>query len=181
MIANAIRFPITTISTRFRNTSFWKIMELEEEKEKEAKDKEFTYQNLITKNPKIETPNIHYWQTSNNLNSKLINQGNLSPIIIINQPPIVLILEPILLQPLQQPIQPPLQQPQQPLQQPQPQQLNLDPMAYTSIVKLEKFTGKEDDAQIWLNDIEKAITVNRWNDARALQAIPYFLQDTANS
>ncbi|KAG9293072.1 hypothetical protein G9A89_016434 [Geosiphon pyriformis] len=29
--------------------------------------------------------------------------------------------------------------------------------------------------------MEKAITANGWNNARAIQAIPYFLQDTANS
>ncbi|KAG9304599.1 hypothetical protein G9A89_020163 [Geosiphon pyriformis] len=53
-------------------------------------------------------------------------------------------------------------------------------MAYASITKIEKFTGKENDAQIWLNDIEKAITANGYNDNRALQTIPYFLQNTAN-
>ncbi|KAG9299790.1 hypothetical protein G9A89_013150 [Geosiphon pyriformis] len=53
-------------------------------------------------------------------------------------------------------------------------------MAYAPIAKLEKFTGKEDDAQAWLNDIEKVIVANGWNDTRAMQAIPYFLQDTAN-
>ncbi|KAG9288489.1 hypothetical protein G9A89_015695 [Geosiphon pyriformis] len=31
-------------------------------------------------------------------------------------------------------------------------------MAYAPIAKLEKFTGEEDDTQIWLNNIEKAIT-----------------------
>ncbi|KAG9301806.1 hypothetical protein G9A89_003193 [Geosiphon pyriformis] len=41
--------------------------------------------------------------------------------------------------------------------------------------------SKEDNAQIWLNNIKKAITTNGWNDARALQAIFYFLQNTANS
>ncbi|KAG9303499.1 hypothetical protein G9A89_018395 [Geosiphon pyriformis] len=54
-------------------------------------------------------------------------------------------------------------------------------MAYAPIAKLEKFTNKEDDTQIWLNDVKKAIAVNRWNDQRALQAIPYFLQNTTNS
>ncbi|KAG9295042.1 hypothetical protein G9A89_017836 [Geosiphon pyriformis] len=54
-------------------------------------------------------------------------------------------------------------------------------MAYTPIAKLKKFTGKKNDAQIWLNNIEKAITANGINDTKALQAIPYFLQDTANS
>ncbi|KAG9298660.1 hypothetical protein G9A89_012728 [Geosiphon pyriformis] len=32
----------------------------------------------------------------------------------------------------------------------------------------------------WINDIAKAITINNWDDARALQVIPYFLQDTTN-
>ncbi|KAG9303707.1 hypothetical protein G9A89_018604 [Geosiphon pyriformis] len=49
---------------------------------------------------------------------------------------------------------------QQPLQQP-----NLDPIAYAPIAKLENFTSKEDDAQVWLNDMEKTITANEWNDA----------------
>ncbi|KAG9286734.1 hypothetical protein G9A89_012284 [Geosiphon pyriformis] len=47
-------------------------------------------------------------------------------------------------------------------------------MAYTPIAKLEKFTGKEDNTQ-------KAIAANGWNDTRAMQAIPYFLQNTVNS
>ncbi|KAG9289712.1 hypothetical protein G9A89_014447 [Geosiphon pyriformis] len=54
-------------------------------------------------------------------------------------------------------------------------------MAYAPIAKLDNFTGEENNIQIWLNDIEKAITANRWNNARAMQAIPYFLKDTANS
>ncbi|KAG9298287.1 hypothetical protein G9A89_002775 [Geosiphon pyriformis] len=54
-------------------------------------------------------------------------------------------------------------------------------MTYASIAKLVKFTNKKDDAQVWLNDIEKAIAANGWNNARAMQAIPYFLQSTANS
>ncbi|KAG9296127.1 hypothetical protein G9A89_011980 [Geosiphon pyriformis] len=54
-------------------------------------------------------------------------------------------------------------------------------MAYVPIMKLNKFTGKENNAQVWLNDVEKAITANEWNDARAIQAISYFLKDTANS
>ncbi|KAG9287480.1 hypothetical protein G9A89_023852 [Geosiphon pyriformis] len=133
----------------------------------------FTYQNLILENLEVETPNIKTQQTQNNPNPKAINQQNLSPIIIINQP-------------LIQPIQPPLQQFQQPLQQPQQQlqpsqqqQLNLDPIVYTLIVKLEKFTGKENNAQIWLNNVEKAITANKWNDARALQLA--FLQYFSNN
>ncbi|KAG9284014.1 hypothetical protein G9A89_022788 [Geosiphon pyriformis] len=71
--------------------------------------------------------------------------------------------------------------PQQQLQPPQQQQLNLDPMAYIPIAKLEKFISEEDDAQIWLNNVEKTIMTNGWNDAKALQAITYFLQDTTDS
>ncbi|KAG9300353.1 hypothetical protein G9A89_009977 [Geosiphon pyriformis] len=132
----------------------WEAVESEKEKE-ESEDQEFTYQHPITKNP----------------------EQNLPPVIIINQPPINPIAEPI-----QQPLQLPLQQPrqQQLLQQP-PQPPNLDPMVYAPIAKLDNFTGKEDDTQIWLNNIEKAITANGWNDARAMQAIPYFLKDTTNS
>ncbi|KAG9295213.1 hypothetical protein G9A89_006194 [Geosiphon pyriformis] len=66
---------------------------------------------------------------------------------------------------LEQPLQP-LQQPQQPLQllqqqlhQP-PQQQIIAPIAYALIIKLKKFTGKENDA--------KSIAANSWNDARAI-------------
>ncbi|KAG9299522.1 hypothetical protein G9A89_020693 [Geosiphon pyriformis] len=41
-------------------------------------------------------------------------------------------------------------------------------MIYAPIAILEKFTGKEDNTQVWLNDIEKAIVANEWNDARAI-------------
>ncbi|KAG9302633.1 hypothetical protein G9A89_007337 [Geosiphon pyriformis] len=54
-------------------------------------------------------------------------------------------------------------------------------MAYAPITKLDNFTGEEDDAQVWLNAIEKAITANGWNNAQAMQAIPYFFKDTADS
>ncbi|KAG9304659.1 hypothetical protein G9A89_021439 [Geosiphon pyriformis] len=54
------------------------------------------------------------------------------------------------------------------------------PMAFVSIAKLEKFTSKEDDTQIWINDVVKAITANNWNDTKIIQVIPYFLKDTAN-
>ncbi|KAG9303510.1 hypothetical protein G9A89_018406 [Geosiphon pyriformis] len=54
-------------------------------------------------------------------------------------------------------------------------------MAYAPIAKLKKFTSEEDNAQVWLNNMKKAIVANRWNDTRTMQAIPYFLQDTANS
>ncbi|KAG9283976.1 hypothetical protein G9A89_005483 [Geosiphon pyriformis] len=88
--------------------------------------------------------------------------------------------------PIAKPLQQPLQSPQQPFQQPQqqlqpPQQQNVDPMTYAPIAKLDNFTGKEDDAQVWLNDVEKAIAANGWNNVRAMQAIPYFLKNTADS
>ncbi|KAG9297998.1 hypothetical protein G9A89_018826 [Geosiphon pyriformis] len=53
-------------------------------------------------------------------------------------------------------------------------------MAYAPIAKIKKFTSEEDDAQVWLNNMEKAITANGWNNDRALQVILYFLQDTAD-
>ncbi|KAG9296710.1 hypothetical protein G9A89_001342 [Geosiphon pyriformis] len=43
------------------------------------------------------------------------------------------------------------------------------------------FTSEEDDAQVWLNNVEKAITANGWNNAQAMQSISYFLKDTADS
>ncbi|KAG9306734.1 hypothetical protein G9A89_004443 [Geosiphon pyriformis] len=114
--------------------------------------------------------------TLQNQNPEVINQY-LPPVIIINQPPVELI---------GQPIQTPNQQNQQPPPVPPQQQLQLLPqqqqqMAYAPIAKLDKFTGKEDDAQVWLNDVKKAIATNRWNDARAMQAIFYFLKDTVDS
>ncbi|KAG9288353.1 hypothetical protein G9A89_021384 [Geosiphon pyriformis] len=54
-------------------------------------------------------------------------------------------------------------------------------ITYAPIAKLEKFTGNEDKAQTWINDIAKAIVANNWDDARAFQVIPYFLQDTADA
>ncbi|KAG9286796.1 hypothetical protein G9A89_012346 [Geosiphon pyriformis] len=90
-------------------------------------------QSLNLENLEIETPNH---QRQNNLNPELIAK--------------------LIQQPFQLPPQQPVQQ--QPLQQP-PQPPNLDPMAYAPITKLDNFTGEEDDAQVWLNDIEKAITM----------------------
>ncbi|KAG9295767.1 hypothetical protein G9A89_008995 [Geosiphon pyriformis] len=163
----------------------------EEEEKKELKDQEFTYQNPITKNsevetlnlqtqqnlnlknPKIKTLNIQPPPNQNNQNPNLINQLDLLPVIVINSPPVELIGQPP--QQSHQQIQQPLVPFQQPLQP------NLDPMAYAPIAKLEKFTGKEDDAQAWINDIAKAITTNNWDDARTMQVIPYFLKDTTDS
>ncbi|KAG9295509.1 hypothetical protein G9A89_013538 [Geosiphon pyriformis] len=68
-------------------------------------------------------------------------------------------------EPIQQLLQLPPQQPvQQQLFQQPPQPHNLDPMAYAPIAKLDNFTGEENDAQVWLNDVEKAIAANGWND-----------------
>ncbi|KAG9301801.1 hypothetical protein G9A89_003188 [Geosiphon pyriformis] len=95
------------------------------ESEEESKDQEFTYQNPIPKNPTIETPNLQTQQhldlenpeiktlniqtpqNHNNSNPELINQPNLLPVIVINQP---------LIKPIIEPIKPP-QQPQQLFQQ----------------------------------------------------------------
>ncbi|KAG9287769.1 hypothetical protein G9A89_017364 [Geosiphon pyriformis] len=150
----------------FRISDLWEAVESEKEEEK-SKNQEFTYQHPITENleqqlenPEIKTPNIRMPPNQRNQKPELINQQNLRP-QLLQLPP-------------QQPGQ------QQLLQQP-PQPPNLDPIAYTPITKLDNFTGEEDDTQIWLNDVEKAITANGWNDAQAIQAIPYFLKDTANS
>ncbi|KAG9301867.1 hypothetical protein G9A89_004546 [Geosiphon pyriformis] len=181
-----------TATSAFGRFPFQKAVESEKKKE-ESEDQEFTYQHPITKNPEVETPNIQTQQqlknseietpniqtppNQKNQNPKLINQQNLPSVIVIDQLPINPVAE-LIQQLLQLPPQQPGQQQllQQPLQPP-----NLDPMAYAPIAKLNNFTGKEDDTQIWLNDVEKAITVNGWNDARAMQAIPYFLKDTTNS
>ncbi|KAG9303563.1 hypothetical protein G9A89_018459 [Geosiphon pyriformis] len=159
----------------FGITTPWELSE--EKKEEKSEDQEFTYQNPITENSEVETLNFQAQQSlnldnleietpnhqrQNNPNPELSNQQNLPLVIVINQPP----------------INPPPQQ--QPLQQP-PQQSNLDPMAYAPITKLDNFTGKEDNAQVWLNDVEKTITANRWNDVRTLQAIPYFLKNTTDA
>ncbi|KAG9290344.1 hypothetical protein G9A89_007075 [Geosiphon pyriformis] len=49
--------------------------------------------------------------------------------------------------------------------------INLSATAYVPIAKLNKFTGEEDNAQVWLNDVAKAITANNWDDARAILVI----------
>ncbi|KAG9286041.1 hypothetical protein G9A89_022718 [Geosiphon pyriformis] len=42
----------------FRISDPWEVMKSEEEEEEEAKNQEFTYQNLIAKNPEFEIPNL---------------------------------------------------------------------------------------------------------------------------
>ncbi|KAG9285019.1 hypothetical protein G9A89_009829 [Geosiphon pyriformis] len=144
----------------FRIINPWEPTELEEKKE-ESEDQEFTYQNLITKNPDIETQNFQTQQDQNLKNPEIKtppNQNNQNPDLINQQnlPPNIL--------------QPPIQQ----------QQL-IAPMAFALITKLEKFIGEEDDTQAWINNVTKAITANNWDNTRTIQVIPYFLKDTANS
>ncbi|KAG9299381.1 hypothetical protein G9A89_014030 [Geosiphon pyriformis] len=127
----------------FGISDLWEAAESEKEEE-ELEDQEFTYQHPITENLEVETPNFQTQQ--NNPNPELINQQNLPLVIVINQSPINPIAEPI-----QQPLQLPPQQP--PLQPP-----NLDLITYTAIAKLNNFTGKEDNIQVWLNDD----TANSW-------------------
>ncbi|KAG9299625.1 hypothetical protein G9A89_020796 [Geosiphon pyriformis] len=182
-ISSTDMFP-STVTSPFGQFSFqnfgisdpWEAAESEKEEE-ELQDQEFTYQHPITKNPEVETLNIQTWQqlenpenenlniqmppNQRNQNPELINQQNLPPVIVIDQLPINPIAEPI-----QQPLQLPPQQPgqQQLLQQP-PQPPNLDPIIYAPITKLDNFMGKENDTQIWLNNVEKTIAANGWNDA----------------
>ncbi|KAG9303016.1 hypothetical protein G9A89_006233 [Geosiphon pyriformis] len=172
-ISNAIltikQFPFQRIQLLLPQLDFGTITlwELSEEKEeKELEDQEFTYQNLILENLEFETPNVQ----THTAKSK-------PQIIIINQPPVEPIGQPIqiLNQQTQQPPPVPPQQQQQLLPQQQQQ------MAYASIAKLNKFTGKKDDTQVWLNNVEKAIAANGWNNARAMQVISYFLKNTADS
>ncbi|KAG9306861.1 hypothetical protein G9A89_005762 [Geosiphon pyriformis] len=173
--------PGSTIHITLPNTiaDSWEASESKEEKESE--NQEFTYQNLISENPEVETPNVQTPKNTNQenpeietpniqipwnqniLNSDLINQLNLSPNIVINQPPIEPIIEPIQLQSLQLPQQPQqllsLPQQQFQLQQP-PQQYIVAPIVYAPIAKIKKFTDKENNVQVWLNNIEKVITAN---------------------
>ncbi|KAG9289361.1 hypothetical protein G9A89_007922 [Geosiphon pyriformis] len=129
-------------------SDLWEVTKSEEEEEEETKDQEFTYQNPITKNLEFETPNLQTQQNLNPENPEIKTPNIQTPPTqdnqnsnLINQqnlPPVI-----------------------------PPQQSNLDPMVYTPIAKLDNFTGKENNAQIWLNDIEKAIVANGWNDEDA--------------
>ncbi|KAG9302466.1 hypothetical protein G9A89_006430 [Geosiphon pyriformis] len=150
---NIINTATTNMTMPLNRILFQKITD---SKEEESSNQEVNKQNLILEHSEIKTLVNQTPENQNNQNSNIINQ-HLSPVI-------------------QQ--QPQLLPQQQIQQQPQP---NLDPITYTPIAKLEKFTSEENDAQVWLNDVEKAIAVNGWNDARAMQAIPYFLQNTTNS
>ncbi|KAG9286102.1 hypothetical protein G9A89_022779 [Geosiphon pyriformis] len=156
---------VTSIFGQFTFQNFgisdlWEVTKSEEEEKKETEDQEFTYQNPITENPEFETLNLRNQQNLNSVNSEvetpniqtLPTQNNQNP-NLINQSNLPL-----------QPLQLLPQQNQQPLQQP-PQPPNLDPMAYAPIAKLDNFTSEENNAQ---------------NNARAMQAIPYFLKDTAD-
>ncbi|KAG9304399.1 hypothetical protein G9A89_019961 [Geosiphon pyriformis] len=159
----------TLLNTNFGISDPWEAAESEKEEE-ELENQKFTYKHSITenpevetlniqtqqqlKNPEIETPNIRMPPNQRNQNPELINQQNLPLVIVIDQPPINPVAK-LIQQPLQLSPQQPGQQQllQQPLQSP-----NLDPIAYTPIAKLDNFTGKEDDTQIWLNND----TTNSW-------------------
>ncbi|KAG9298929.1 hypothetical protein G9A89_015951 [Geosiphon pyriformis] len=92
----------------------WETAESEKEEE-ESENQEFTYQNPITESPEVETPEVETpnlqaqqnlnienskietqnQQRQNNPKPKLINQQNLSLIIVIDQLPINPVAEPI--------------------------------------------------------------------------------------
>ncbi|KAG9297098.1 hypothetical protein G9A89_019379 [Geosiphon pyriformis] len=105
------------------------------------------------KNPEIETPNF---QTQSNLDNSENDTPNIQTPPNQNNPNSKVINQHLPLS-----IQPPNQQNQQlpPQQQ----------MAYAPIMKLNKFNGEENDAQVWLNNMAKAITANNWDDARVIQ------------
>ncbi|KAG9303404.1 hypothetical protein G9A89_013730 [Geosiphon pyriformis] len=44
-------------------------------------------------------------------------------------------------------------------------------MAYAPIAKLEKFTGKENNTQVWLNDIEKAIFLRYFSNNNSINRL----------
>ena len=50
------------------------------------------------------------------------------------------------------------------------------------IAKIRSFSGDEEDEdpQQWIEDLEKAINANGWNQKRALSIIPFYLKGTAN-
>ncbi|KAG9306874.1 hypothetical protein G9A89_002543 [Geosiphon pyriformis] len=125
----------------------WEVMESEKEEEEETEDQKFTYQNLITENPEFETPNLQNQQNLNLVNSEVETLNIQTPPTQDNQNPNLI---------------------NQPNLPPPPQPPNLDPMAYAPITKLDNFTSKEDDTQVWLNDVKKAIIVNGWNDTQAI-------------
>ncbi|KAG9307413.1 hypothetical protein G9A89_017242 [Geosiphon pyriformis] len=135
-VIRTIQFWSPLFQPDFGITSSWEITESEgkqeEKEEEESENQEFVYQNPILENSEIETPNIQTPPNLNNPNPELINQQNLPPVIP------------------QQLLQPSAQQQQQP---------NLDPIAYAPIAKLDNFISKENDTQVWLNDVEKAINL----------------------
>ncbi|KAG9306335.1 hypothetical protein G9A89_018218 [Geosiphon pyriformis] len=116
----------------FRAISPW---EITDSKEEESSNQEVNKQNPIIEHSEIKTLVNQTSENQNNQNSDIINQ-HLPPVIVINPSPV--------LPNTQQQQQPQLLPQQQIQQQLQP---NLDSMAYVPIVKLEKFTGEEDNAQ----------------------------------
>ncbi|KAG9285602.1 hypothetical protein G9A89_009242 [Geosiphon pyriformis] len=49
------------------------------------------------------------------------------------------------------------------------------------ITKLEKFSGEENNAYLWIAEAKKTITTNNWDNDRAIQALLFFLTGTADS
>ncbi|KAG9304374.1 hypothetical protein G9A89_019936 [Geosiphon pyriformis] len=51
------------------------------------------------------------------------------------------------------------------------------------IARLTDFSEEEEETDVhtWFREAQKAIQANNWNDQRAIQTLPFFLKDTANS
>ncbi|KAG9304066.1 hypothetical protein G9A89_005976 [Geosiphon pyriformis] len=60
---------------------------------------------------------------------------------------------------------------------------NGNEMTTSYIARLTDFSGEEEemDMHTWLREAQKAIQANNWNNQRAIQTLPFFLKDTANS
>ncbi|KAG9291633.1 hypothetical protein G9A89_022052 [Geosiphon pyriformis] len=123
---------------------FEKITESEEgqevEEKKESENHKFTYQNLILENPETKFRQLGKQHSEYSNTTK--SEQSKPQIIVIDQPPVKTIGQPIQSQNQQQP--PPILPQQQQQQLPLPQQQQ---MAYIPIIKLDKFNGEEDDAQ----------------------------------
>ncbi|KAG9291630.1 hypothetical protein G9A89_022049 [Geosiphon pyriformis] len=131
----------------FGISDLWEATESEKEEE-ESEDQEFTYQHLITENPEVEIPNFQTQQNLNLENSEIKTPNHQRQ----NNPNSELINHHF-------------------NYHPNNQYNNNYPMVYAPIVKLNNFTGEENDTQVWLNDVKKAITslVNKPQDFNAFK------------
>ncbi|KAG9289968.1 hypothetical protein G9A89_010274 [Geosiphon pyriformis] len=107
----------------FGTTTLWELSE--EEKEEKSEDQEFTYQNPILENPEFGTPNHHKIKTPNRTNWPA--HPNTEPTKSTTTPSTASTITTT-------------------------STTATTKMAYAPIVKLDKFTGKKDNAQVWLND-----------------------------